>query len=39
VPNTPSNKDQCKNDGWRGFTNPTFNNQGDCVSFVEHLGS
>ncbi len=36
VPNTPANKDQCKNDGWQTFTNPTFKNQGDCVSFVEH---
>jgi YVTN family beta-propeller protein len=37
VPNTPTSKDQCKNDGWQSFTNPTFQNQGDCVSFVEHL--
>lgn len=37
VPNTPTNKDQCKDDGWRSFTNPTFQNQGDCVSFVEPL--
>jgi len=33
----PTNKDQCKNDGWRSFNNPPFKNQGDCVSFVEHL--
>lgn len=39
VPNAPANKDQCKDDGWRSFTNPTFRNQGDCVSFVEHLPS
>lgn len=27
----PANKDQCKNDGWRGFG---FKNQGQCVSAV-----
>lgn len=37
VPNAPTNKDECKKDGWRSFTNPTFRNQGGCVSFVEHL--
>ncbi len=31
---TPTNKDQCKNDGWKTFTNPTFKNQGQCVSYV-----
>jgi YVTN family beta-propeller protein len=36
VANTPTSKDQCKQGGWRTFTNPTFKNQGDCVSFVEH---
>lgn len=36
VANTPANKDECKQDGWRSFTNPTFKNQGDCVSFVNH---
>jgi YVTN family beta-propeller protein len=36
VPNTPTSVDQCKHDGWRTFTNPTFENQGDCVSFVVH---
>jgi len=35
VNNTPDNKDQCKNDGWRAFYSPTFKNQGDCVSFVQ----
>lgn len=29
----PTNKDQCKNDGWKNF--PQFKNQGQCVSFVE----
>lgn len=37
VPNAPISKDQCKDGGWQSFTNPTFNNQGDCVSFVECL--
>jgi CxxC motif-containing protein len=23
----------CKNGGWRNFTNPTFRNQGECVSY------
>lgn len=30
----PTNKDECKKDGWMTFNNPTFKNQGDCVSFV-----
>ena len=30
----PTTKDQFKNDGWRAFNNPVFENQGDCVSFV-----
>jgi hypothetical protein len=31
---TPTSKDQCKNGGWKTFTDPAFKNQGDCVSFV-----
>lgn len=31
----PTNKDLCKNDGWKTFNNPTFKNQGDCVSYVQ----
>lgn len=31
----PTNKDQCKNNGWKVFNNPTFKNQGDCVSYVQ----
>lgn len=31
---TPTDKTQCKDDGWKTFTNPVFKNQGDCVSFV-----
>jgi hypothetical protein len=38
IPDTapPTNKDQCKKDGWKSFNNPTFKNQGDCVSYVNH---
>ena len=32
----PTNKNQCKNGGWQTFTEPSFRNQGDCVSFVNH---
>jgi hypothetical protein len=31
----PTNKDQCKNGGWKTFNNPSFKNQGECVSYVE----
>ena len=31
-------KDQCKDNGWKNFNNPTFKNQGDCVSFVVSNG-
>ncbi len=30
----PTNKDQCKGDGWKSFNNPSFANQGACVSYV-----
>ncbi len=30
----PTAKSQCKKGGWQQFNNPTFKNQGDCVSFV-----
>jgi hypothetical protein len=33
----PTHKDQCKNGGWRRFNNPVFKNQGQCVSYVNHL--
>lgn len=29
-----TNKDQCKKDGWKTFSNPAFKNQGACVSYV-----
>jgi|GEM_PF-3556526 hypothetical protein len=35
---TPTSVDQCRNDGWRNFTNPRFKNQGDCVSYVASQG-
>lgn len=31
----PTNKDQCKNGGWMTFSNPSFKNQGQCVSYVQ----
>jgi hypothetical protein len=36
-PALPTNKDQCKKDGWKAFGS-TFKNQGDCVSFVATSG-
>jgi nitrous oxidase accessory protein NosD len=31
----PTNKDQCKNDGWKNYNFPrTFKNQGDCIQYV-----
>jgi probable HAF family extracellular repeat protein len=30
----PTSKDQCKNNSWKTFTNPTFKNEGDCIQFV-----
>lgn len=30
----PTNKDQCMKDGWKTFNDPSFKNQGDCVSYV-----
>lgn len=29
-----TDKDQCKNNGWRQFNDPAYKNQGDCVSSV-----
>ena len=28
-----NSKDECKDGGWENFTNPSFKNQGDCVSY------
>jgi hypothetical protein len=32
----PTNKDQCKKNGWKNFPHLGFKNQGDCVSYVNH---
>jgi len=29
----PTNANQCKNGGWKEFNNPSFKNQGQCVSY------
>ena len=29
-----TDKDQCKNGGWQDFQDPSFKNQGDCVSYI-----
>jgi hypothetical protein len=34
----PTSKSQCKHDGWRQFTNPTFRDQQACVDYVKNLG-
>lgn len=36
VVTAPTTKNQCKNGGYKTFTNPTFKNQGQCVTFVNH---
>jgi hypothetical protein len=33
VPTQETAKDQCKNGGWKNFADPSFKNQGDCVSY------
>lgn len=33
---TPQTKDECKKGGWMRFNTPSFKNQGQCVSYVEH---
>lgn len=35
----PTNKDQCKQEGWATFNNPSFANQGRCVSYVQANGN
>lgn len=34
VTNRPRNADDCKDKGWSNYSNPSFKNQGDCVSSV-----
>jgi hypothetical protein len=36
-PSGPTNMDQCKNNGWKTFSSPSFKNQGQCVSYTNHL--
>jgi hypothetical protein len=36
VSGTPTSKSDCKHGGWKSFTNPSFKNQGQCVSYVAH---
>lgn len=36
VVTNPTSKNECKNDGWKTFTNPTYKNQGMCVSEAAH---
>jgi hypothetical protein len=31
---SPTDKDQCKKGGWKTFVDPSFKNQGACVSYV-----
>ena len=31
----PTTKEQCKDGGWTAFNNPSFENQGACVSYVQ----
>jgi hypothetical protein len=33
---TPASKADCKHGGWKSFTDPSFRNQGGCVSYVAH---
>jgi len=35
---TLTSKDQCKGGGWASSTNPTFANQGQCVSYFQRNG-
>ncbi|MCR4326203.1 MAG: hypothetical protein NUV52_00935 [Candidatus Roizmanbacteria bacterium] len=32
----PVTKEDCKNDGWKTFNNPSFKNKGKCIDYVEH---
>ena len=36
VTGPPTTKSACKHGGWKSFTNPSFKNQGRCVSYVAH---
>lgn len=32
---TAVSAEECKADGWRHFTNPTFRNQGQCIRWIK----
>jgi hypothetical protein len=36
VATSPTSVAQCKKGGWKTFTSPSFKNQGQCVSWVQH---
>ena len=36
VATSPTSVAQCKHGGWKSFTSPSFKNQGQCVSWVQH---
>ena len=35
IARTHGDRDACKKGGWENFSNPTFKNQGECVSYLE----
>jgi PKD repeat protein len=39
LPSQPSDRNECKNGGWRTFWNPSFRNQGRCVAWVASGGN
>jgi hypothetical protein len=36
VSTSPTSKNACKHGGWKTFTNPSYKNQGQCVSYATH---
>jgi len=35
IPSGPTTKAECKDGGWKNFSEPTFKNQGECVNWAE----
>lgn len=35
----PTDKDQCRHNGWKKFNNPSFKNQGQCIDWVKATAS